>query len=259
MNTHPKSPKTNAPKPKTSATTLTLQPPKLLLPTILSFLTTGILYFIIYQDLSYQLPFLLREILYVITLPLTAALGLFLLHRLLEVIIIHRTFHPAHLFSIIAIILSVAVFYLTDAMYFWIILYVLAGIIFAASLSFQKSHSLTADPAHFLSSLISTAVAVIILSLLNLFVLLVIAIDNEALPELLFSASVITILPLQLALTFLTLTKLTPARSANLLPRFDFFIIIASLLFSLLSFASYAAYTEHELADTRISCCQSTL
>lgn len=286
MNTHPKSPETNTPKSKTSATTLTPQPPKLLLPTILSFLCSALLFAITNLQLFSHylpLPMLFRDMLNITLAPITTTLALFLLHRLLEVIIIRRTFHPRHLFTVAAILLSIAPYYHIPALTIvYLILYAIAGIIFAASLSFQKSHFLATDPAHFRSSLLSTSTANLILGFFNLcfFIPTSLGATSSTLSNILFEFSIFILFPLQLTLTLLTLTKFRLARSANLLPsakstnkttktanstdspsifsRFDFFIITASLIFTLISITAFLATVENMLAEDyshRQPCC----
>lgn len=261
----------------------TLKPPKLLFPTLACLLATALLYLFTYKShLAPFLPTQLSDMLHALLIPLVPALGLFLLHRLLEVVIINRAFRPTHLLSILAVILSVAVFAITGIAYFWAILYILATIIFATSLSFQKSHSLTTDPAHFRSSLLSAGVASFILGLINIIITAASAFEliDQLIENILFSAVVIVTLPLQLALTFLCLTKLAaikspstpphststvpqptdtlPAKSTTLLSRFDRFLLGAAFALTLISFTAYLAYLEQMLIEDyshRQSCC----
>ena len=276
-----KTPTTQPSKPESDQ--LTLKTPKLLFPTLACLLATAATYILTYKSyLIHSLPIQLTDMLHALLLPLLPALGLFLLHRLLEVIIIHRAFRPAHLLSVLALVLSVAVFAITGLAYFWIILYVLAAIIFGASLAFQKSHSLATDPAHFRSSLLSAAIASFILSLINLIVIALTAFEliNQYLENILFSIAVIVTIPLQLALIFLCLAKLStlksakspststpastphsatpPAKSSTLLSRFDRFILGAAFALAIISTTAYLAFIEQMFAEEyshRQPCC----
>lgn len=265
--THSHTEATNVPK------AISPKPPRLLALTITSFLTTIIVIGLAHYSYSYPLrllPLQLRDLLHVFLTPLIPALNLFLLHRLLEITILHRTFRPTHLLSGLAVLLSLTLVITTSIAYAWAILYLIASVIFTASLSFQKSHSLATNPTYLHSSLLATAVASLALGLINFFIFAISSSSTNTVPVgLLIITSISIILPLELALTFLCLAKLSSARSTTSttnpahsvisLSRLDRFILAASFFISITSFTTYLAIATSALAtdySQHQPCCQ---
>lgn len=230
----------------------TLPQPKLLCPTIICLICALSIFLVSLPGLftssnfiSYAFQYLLPAFLF----PFSIALGLFLLYRLLKTIILYHTFRPLYILTILAIILSACVFQNVFTILLYGGFYVVVAIISVIYLFFQKSHSLLSSPSHFYHSLLATSISSILLGLINLTAFLFL---QEADLLDLAGVSVVFLYPLQLALTFSSITNFISVRVSDFLPRSNLVLLCLSFLLTIATVITYLVIFGTYVADDYI-------
>lgn len=220
--------------------------PTLLFPTIACLLCTIASWFLLtFHSSSPALLDPLLEMLLVFLLPIALALSLLLIYSLLELAIIHRTFRPAYLLSIFVILLSAAPLFpilLVPYLLFYLAIAALIAIILALRKAPLYNPLIVANLL--LTPIILTSFALYFFD----------APIPYSINIAFFNIAAFFLLPIALALTFLTFARLPAVR----LTRPFKLLLYASFLLTFLTFASYLAILDTKLISEPIpssTCC----